>query len=158
MRTRRGSARWHLITSTALVAGLIVTAACAAEPDDGAGTGSIYVDESTVSSPAGEARFPDVLAATPSYDEASDTWSFSVTISSPYDSPERYADGWRIIGADGTVLGVHTLLHDHAAEQPFTRTQTGVEIPDDVDTVTVEGRDLANGFGGTGVTITLDRS
>lgn len=67
--------------------------------------------------------------------------------------PQRYADGWRVIAPDGTVLGEHTLLHDHAAEQPFTRTQSGVAIPTDVLTVTIEGRDLVNGYGGTTLTV-----
>ena len=46
------------------------------------------------------------------------------------------------------MLGTHTLMHDHASEQPFTRTQPGLEIPEGVTRITVEGRDLANGYGG----------
>lgn len=71
-----------------------------------------------------------------------------VSISSPYDSPERYADGWRVLDEEGNVLGTHTLLHDHASEQPFTRTQPGLEIPRSVNRITIEGRDLVNGYGG----------
>lgn len=40
-------------------------------------------------------------------------------------------------------------------EQPFTRQQSNVEIPDSVDEVTIEGRDQANGFGGGTVTVDL---
>jgi hypothetical protein len=101
------------------------------------------------------AQFPEIVGVDATYDPATATWTFDVTISSPYDTPERYADGWRVIGADGTVYGTHTLTHDHAAEQPFTRTQTSVEIPLDVDEVTIEGRDLLNGFGGPAVTVSL---
>lgn len=103
---------------------------------------------------SGEQRYPDVLGveATPSDDG---TWSFAVTISSPYDTPERYADGWRVLGPDGEVYGEHMLMHDHAGEQPFTRTQRGVTIPTGVDEVTVEGRDQEYGYGGATVTITL---
>ena len=99
-------------------------------------------------------QFPEIVDVVPTYDDTSGTWRFAVTVSSPYDTPERYADGWRVIGPDGTVFGVHELTHDHATEQPFTRTQTDVEIPDDVDEVTIEGRDLVNGFGG--ITRTID--
>jgi hypothetical protein len=123
-----------------------------------AGRGCIGVVGSPATAPADDVRFPDVIEATATLDVDTDTWSFAVTMSSPYDTVERYADGWRVMTPDGTVLGTHTLMHDHAAEQPFTRTQTGVEIPSEVDTVTVEGRDLVNGFGGAAVTITLDRS
>ncbi len=55
-----------------------------------------------------------------------------------------------MLGPDGTVYGEHELTHDHAGEQPFTRTQEGVAIPDGIDEVTIEGRDLVNGYGGRG--------
>ncbi len=98
--------------------------------------------------------FPDILAAqaTPEGDGA---WRFDVTVSSPYDTPERYADAWRVVGEDGTEFGVRVLTHDHASEQPFTRSQTGIVIPDDVTTVIVEGRDQANGWGGGTLTVDL---
>lgn len=101
-------------------------------------------------------RFPTVQEVVPEQNDDG-TWNFSVTITSPYDSPERYADGWRVVGPDGTEFGTHTLTHDHASEQPFTRRQSGVTIPGDVDEVTVEGRDLVNGFGGETYTVGLDR-
>ncbi len=90
--------------------------------------------------------FPDILAAqaTPSGDGF---WRFDVTVSSTYDTPQRYADAWRVVGPDGTELGIRVLTHDHANEQPFTRSQT-IEIPADVTSVTIEGRDQANGWGG----------
>jgi len=76
-------------------------------------------------------------------------FDLAVTVSSPYDSPERYADGWRVLAPDGTELATHTLLHDHAGEQLFTRTQAGVDIPADIDEVIVEGRDQRYGYGGS---------
>jgi hypothetical protein len=103
------------------------------------------------------ADYPDIVGVEPTFEESSGLWTFAVTVSSPYDTPERYADGWRVMGADGTVYGVHTLAHDHAAEQPFTRRQSGVQIPPDVREVTVEGRDRINGFGGATLTIELPR-
>lgn len=94
-----------------------------------------------------------MVKAAPS--RASDgSWTFNVTMTSPYDSPDRYADGWRIKNG-GTVLGEMTLGHDHASEQPFTRTQTNVKIPPSVTSVVIEGRDLKNGYGGKTVTVQL---
>lgn len=101
---------------------------------------------------SGGDRFPDVLRVE-LRPVGPRTYDVAVTISSPYDSPERYADGWRVIAADGEVLGTHTLLHDHASEQPFTRVQRGLVIPDGVEEVTVEGRDQANGYGGLTLTV-----
>lgn len=101
-------------------------------------------------------KYPDVREAELE-SSGGDTWTLSVTISSPYDSPERYADGWRVLAPDGTVLGKHELMHAHTNEQPFTRTQSGLEIPQDVQEITVEGRDLKNGYGGETVTIPVPR-
>ena len=57
------------------------------------------------------------------------------------------------MGPDGSVYVEHTTLaHDHASEQPFTRTQSGVEVPNEVDQVTVEEQDSKHGYGGTTVT------
>ena len=83
--------------------------------------------------------------------------STEYVISSPYDSPQRYADGWRVLGADGTEYGLRVLTHDHAAEQPFTRSLAGVEIPSDIDMVHVEARDLVNGWSGTTFDVPLPR-
>lgn len=105
---------------------------------------------------ASEQRFPDVIDATA--ERTNLGWTFDVTVSSPYDTADRYADAWRIVGANGTVYATRELAHDHAAEQPFTRSIQGVEIPDDVEVVTIEGRDQTNGWGGGVFEFTLDRS
>lgn len=75
------------------------------------------------------------------------SFRFDVTLSSSYDSRERYADAWRVLDKDDNELGIRILGHDHASEQPFTRSTT-VEIPSGTTTVFVEGRDQANGWSG----------
>lgn len=99
-------------------------------------------------------KYPDVLAAkvqarTPG------TFDFDVTVSSPYDTPQRYADAFRVRSKDGTVYGERILLHDHAGEQPFTRDLHGVSIPRSVRAVTVEARDRQYGYGGKTVEVAL---
>ncbi len=103
-----------------------------------------------------EELFPDVIGAMARLD-GDGTWTVDATLSSPYDSPERYADAWRVVGPDGTVYGTRILAHDHASEQPFTRSHSGIEIPEDVDTVTVEGRDQVSGWGGETFQLELPR-
>ena len=100
-------------------------------------------------------RFPDVLDA--EVDCTSEPCRASATLSSPYDSADRYADAWRVRTPDGTVLGVRELAHDHADEQPFTRSLPSLEVPGDVEEVVVEGRDGANGWGGGTVTVPVRR-
>jgi hypothetical protein len=75
------------------------------------------------------------------------------TISSPYDTPDRYAAAFRVLTPDGEELGERELLHDHADEQPFTRSLEGLEIPADVSEVIVEGRDQRHGWGGETVRV-----
>lgn len=100
--------------------------------------------------------YPDVIDASASRQDDG-TWTISATLSSPYDSPDRYADSWRVIGPDGTIYGERFLTHDHANEQPFTRTQSGIEIPEDVDVVTLQGRDQVSGWGGATFDLVLER-
>ncbi len=72
----------------------------------------------------------------------------TVTVSSPYDQADRYADAWRVLDERRKVLGVRELLHDHATEQPFTRTLDDVVIPRTVKVIEVQGRDKTFGWGG----------
>ncbi len=104
--------------------------------------------------PDGAARYPDIerVAVTRNPDGSYD---FAVTVSSPYDRPERYADGWRLLTPEGTELAVHQLDHDHQTEQPFTRTQARVRVPDGVARVTVQGHDQRSGYGGKTVETAL---
>ena len=81
---------------------------------------------------------PDVVAVDAEQTEDG-SWTFRVTLSSPYDTPERYADGWRVVGPDGTVFGVHDLAHDHADEQALGHVGLGDRAADE-GRVGVEGR------------------
>lgn len=111
-------------------------------------------DPTTTTRQTSPQQYPDVISATVEA-EADGTYRFEATISSPYDTPERYADAWRILSPDGEQIGVRELLHDHANEQPFTRSLSGVEIPADIVVVTIQARDLVNGWGGDTVEVSL---
>lgn len=99
-------------------------------------------------------KFPDILAAkvTP---RGADVFDFDVTVSSPYDTPQRYADAFRVMTKSGTLLGERILLHDHADEQPFTRDLYGVRIPPGIANVTVQGRDKTHGWGGKTIDVAI---
>ena len=99
-------------------------------------------------------KYPDVLSATVQA-RGADSFDFDVTVSSPYDSPRRYADAFRAMGRDGTVFGERTLFHDHASEQPFTRDLYGVKIPPGVRAVVIQARDQKFGYGGKTVQVVL---
>ena len=99
-------------------------------------------------------RFPDVVAVKVRAG-AGGTFDFDATVSSPYDTPQRYADAFRVAGKDGQIYGERVLFHDHAGEQPFTRDLYGVTIPAGVRAVVVQARDRKNGYGGKSIEVVL---
>jgi hypothetical protein len=82
-------------------------------------------------------------------------FDFDVTVSSPYDTPARYADAFRVMSREGRVFGERVLLHDHAGEQPFTRDLYGVAIPRGIRVVVVQARDQKYGYGGKTAEVVL---
>jgi hypothetical protein len=108
----------------------------------------------TTSLLAADRLFPDVLQAKVR-ESGPGSFDFDVTVSSPYDTPSRYADGFRVRDKSGRVLGERKLLHDHQTEQPFTRDLYAVRIPVSVKVVVIQARDQLNGYGGRSVEITL---
>ncbi len=132
----------------AVILGLGLTACSGDSPDSADESG-----QEAGSAATGE-QFPDVVKAEISGD-AGGPYSVAVTMKSPYDSAERYADSMRVRSADGDVYGERKLGHDHAGEQPFTRDITDVKIPSGISEVVVEGHDQKSGWGGDTVTITI---
>lgn len=155
MATQRAPRR---LTAVLLAAALLTACGSDASPDaapDDGGTKNIGEASPDEPSPGadpptdvddGAQRYPDVIDA--ELEPQGDAWRLSATLSSPYDTPERYADAFRARSEDGTELGVRELAHDHANEQPFTRSLTGLNIPNDVARITIEGRDQEYGWGG----------
>ncbi len=93
------------------------------------------------------------------------TWTFLVTVSHPDTGWEDYADGWDVVTADGTIVKrsvedpfTRLLLHPHESEQPFTRSQSGLVIPEGTSQVTVRAHDLVDGFGGRQIIVDLNES
>jgi len=89
-------------------------------------------------------------------------WTFHVTVEHPDTGWEDYADGWDVVAPDGTVFKpdpdspfTRLLLHPHETEQPFTRNQSGIEIPEGVRQVRVRAHDLVDGYGGREVLVDL---
>ncbi|MFO1112262.1 MAG: hypothetical protein U1E61_24110 [Bradyrhizobium sp.] len=98
--------------------------------------------------------FPDVVAVKVR-PGGMGRFDFDVTVSSPYDTPRRHADAFRVSGKDGSIYGERKLLHDHADEQPFTRDLHGVTVPAAVRVVVVQARDSQFGYGGRAMEVRL---
>lgn len=84
-------------------------------------------------------------------------WEFRVTVLHADEGWSHYADRFDIVGPDGTVLGVRTLHHPHETEQPFTRSLSGVAIPDTVSHVIIRAHDNVHKLGGKELKLALPR-
>ena len=90
-------------------------------------------------------------------------WVFHVTVNHPDTGWDDYCNGWDVVTDSGQVLKhnqfdpfTRLLLHPHENEQPFTRSQSRLKIPDSVQSVTVRAHDLVHGFGGKEIQIDLE--
>jgi len=89
-------------------------------------------------------------------------WRFDVTIRHNDEGWNHYADGWDVVTPDGAVLKAKAgdaftrlLLHPHETEQPFTRSQGGLAIPEGVASVTVRAHCNVHEYGGREVVVDL---
>ena len=106
-----------------------------------------------VSAHAGEADVVEVAVQ----QTGAGVYRFDVTVAHADEGWDHYADLWEVVGPDGAVLGARTLHHPHVNEQPFTRSLSGVEIPEVVTEVVVRSRDSQHGFGGVEKTVAVPR-
>ncbi|SDR33299.1 hypothetical protein [Pseudovibrio sp. Tun.PSC04-5.I4] len=87
--------------------------------------------------------------------ESAGTYRFDVAVKHADEGWDHYADAWEVLGADGTIIAVRVLAHPHVNEQPFTRTLSGVKIPEGIDTVTIRAKDSVHGYGGKEISVVL---
>lgn len=73
-------------------------------------------------------------------------WNVSVTLRHDDSGWDHYADGWEVLDAQGQRLGYRKLLHPHVEEQPFTRSLSGVVIPDGTREIFIRTRCSQHGW------------
>ena len=73
-------------------------------------------------------------------------WSVDVTLEHGDTGWDHYADNWRIVDDKGNILGNRVLYHPHVDEQPFTRSLSGVKVPEGTAIVYVEAHDKVHGW------------
>lgn len=96
----------------------------------------------------------DVLSATIK-ETAPGSYTISAKVKHADTGWDHYADGWQVVGPDGTVLATRELAHPHVHEQPFVRSLSGVKIPEGVSQITIRARDSVHGTGGAAVTLAV---
>ena len=80
--------------------------------------------------------------------EGNGTYRFDVTVLHADTGWDHYANKWEVVLPNGTIAATRTLFHPHVSEQPFTRSLSGVKLPDDIDSVTIQAHDSVHGYGG----------
>ena len=100
---------------------------------------------------AGEADV-EAVEVTP---QSGGTYRFDVTVRHADEGWEHYADRWDVVGEDGTLLGTRVLHHPHVDEQPFTRSASGIAVPDGATHVVVRAHDKVHGPGGREMRVAL---
>ncbi len=103
----------------------------------------------SVSANAGEADVIDVKVSGdgPNY-------RFEVTVKHADTGWDHYADGWEVVGEDGTVYGKRILHHPHVEEQPFTRSGN-TTVPEGIKTVIIRAHDSVDEYGGKEIRVDL---
>jgi hypothetical protein len=108
----------------------------------------------------GDANVTSVFAR----EDADSTWTFHVTVKHDDVNWDDYADGWDLILSDGVPIKpdkfsgfTKAIRHPHVDEQPFTRTQRGIVLPEGTTTVTARAHDKKGGWGGEEITVDLNQ-
>ncbi len=127
-----------------IVALIVVLAGCSSGGLGPAGPGPSATSGNGNTPIEGCAHVVDVEAV----DEGARAFTFHVTVSSADEGWDKYADEWVVRSEDGDVFGTRVLTHPHVDEQPFTRSLSGVLIPEGVSSVEVAARDSVLGYCG----------
>ncbi len=91
------------------------------------------------------ADIPEIVSL--SATQSGNSWQFDVTLLHQDSGWEHYADGWGVYTVEGTELGYRILAHPHVNERPFTRSLSGIVIPDGTLKVILRPHDLIHGDG-----------
>lgn len=92
------------------------------------------------------------------FEKFGSTWTVDTTLRHNDTGWDHYADKWRVVDQNGKVLGERVLFHPHENEQPFTRSESGIRIPDTTYIVYVEAHDKVHGWSRQRVRVDLRRN
>ena len=98
---------------------------------------------------AGEVTIVEVRVECPS------TCTFAVTLEHADEGWNHYADQWDVVTLEGRLLKSRVLYHPHENEQPFTRSLSGVLVPEGMKQVRIRARDSRHGYSAREVVVDL---
>lgn len=83
-------------------------------------------------------------------------WNVHVTLRHPDAGWDHYADAWEVLDASGHRIALRELRHPNADAQPFTRSLSGVVIPDGTRVLFVRSRCSRKGWSDVLYRVRLD--
>lgn len=107
---------------------------------------SFFLSLLALASPARSAPAGEVEILRAALRPTDGLWEISVTLRHADSGWDHYADLWRVVSEKGEVIATRPLLHPHVAEQPFTRSLSGVALPEGPATVFIEAHDKVHGW------------
>ena len=72
--------------------------------------------------------------------------TFAVTLEHADQGWGHYANQWDVVTMEGRLLKSRVLYHPHENEQPFTRSLSGVSIPESTRQVKIRAKDSVHGY------------
>lgn len=90
---------------------------------------------------AGDVEITQVIAEA----QGNGKFRFHVTLKHDDTGWDHFANKWEVLDTQGNVLGERVLLHPHVNEQPFTRSLSGVVVPEGVKKVLIKAHDSVHG-------------
>jgi hypothetical protein len=84
------------------------------------------------------------------------SFTFNVTVQHADEGWNHYADHWLILDMDEQVIAARKLMHPHVKEQPFTRSLSYIQIPDEVTKVTIRAHCSVDNYSGKNMVIKIE--
>jgi len=83
------------------------------------------------------------------------SFTFNVTVRHEDEGWNHYADHWLILDNDEQVIAARKLMHPHVKEQPFTRSLSYIQIPDEVTEVTIRAHCSVDNYTGKDMVVKI---
>lgn len=83
------------------------------------------------------------------------SFTFNVTVQHEDEGWKHYADHWLILDKNEQIIAARKLMHPHVKEQPFTRSLSYIQIPDDVTEVIIRAHCSVDEYTGKDLTLKI---
>lgn len=83
------------------------------------------------------------------------SFTFNVTVQHADEGWNHYADHWLILDNNEQVIAARKLVHPHVKEQPFTRSLSYIQIPDEITEVTIRAHCSVDNYSGENMLVKI---